>query len=325
MAEFRPRRWLHGAHRQTLTAHFARRKGRLRYRRERWDTPDGDFLDIDFAEVDGATWADLGPTAPVVLVIHGLGGSANSGYVWDACRELAARGIRPVAMNCRGSSGHANRGDRLYHAGDDADPGFVLDRLHQRFDVPLGVIGYSLGGSMLLNYLGRRGAETPARLLGAVSVSSPLDLAACAVRIEQRGSRIYSRRILQHLRDLVSMREPMEGGDWPAAMAARTVRDFDEALIAPLHGFDDAADYYRQSSSGRILADITVPTLLLRALDDPFLDAADVSDLGPLPHVELCVQPTGGHVGFVHLGRRGFEFWGERRASSWLAERLIGA
>jgi uncharacterized protein len=323
MATFAPRPWLHGAHRQTLVSHFARRKGRLRYRRERWDTPDGDFLDIDFAEVDGSTWAELGHHAPVGLIIHGLGGSAESGYVWDACRELARRGIRPVAMNCRGSGGTPNRGDRLYHAGDDVDPGFVLDRLHDRFDVPIGVIGYSLGGSMLLNYLGRRGSDAPERLHAAVSVSAPLDLAACAVRIEQRGSKVYSRRILQHLRRLVTMRDEMPGGDWDAAMRARTIRDFDEALIAPLHGFLGADDYYARSSASQVLADIAVPTLMLRSLDDPFLDASDVEDLGHLPQVELCLQPTGGHVGFVRLRRRGFEFWGEKRAASWMAERLI--
>lgn len=323
MAEFRPRPWLRGAHRQTLTAHFTRRKGRLRYRRERWDTPDGDFLDIDFAEADGASWAELGHDAPVGLVIHGLGGSAESGYVWDACRELARRGIRPVAMNCRGSSGQPNRRDRLYHAGDDVDPGFVLDRLHERFAVPLGVIGYSLGGSMLLNYLGRRGEETPERLRGAVAVSAPLDLAACAIRIEQRFSKVYSRRILQHLRALMRLRGATRGGDWQGAMAARTIRDFDEAMIAPLHGFSGAADYYARSSAGQVLGDIRVPTLLLRALDDPFIDAADLAGVEPHEHLDLCLQPTGGHVGFVRLHRRGLEYWGERRAASWLAERLV--
>lgn len=324
MSRFRPPLPLRGGNRQTLLAHFARRRGALRYRRERWDTPDGDFLDIDFAEVPGATWSDLGPAAPVGLVIHGLGGSSESGYVWDCCRELAANGLRPVVMNCRGSGGEPNRGDRLYHAGDHEDPGFVVEQLAARFEVPLGVVGYSLGGGMMLNYLGRTGGGVPDRLAAAVSVSSPLDLARCADRIEQGFSNVYNRKILRGLIDLLKQRGEVAGFDLGPAYRARTIREFDEALIAPLHGFGGAGEYYLKSSPLQVLGAIRVPTLLLRALDDPFLDPVDIEAVVPHDHLELCVHPTGGHVGFVRWGRSGPVFWGEKRAAGWLAERLHG-
>ncbi len=324
MSPFRPPSWLAGAHRQTVGAHFLRSRRGIAYRRERWTLPDGDFLDLDFIEVEGATWADLGSSAPIGLIIHGLGGGSESGYVWETGRQLARLGVRPVAMNCRGSSGSPNIGDRLYHAGDDEDPGFVIEGLLKRFpDVPLGVVGYSLGGSMLLNYLGRRGGGVDGRLAVAAAVSSPLDLAACAVRIEQGASKLYSRWLLMKLRTLLRARGPLSLGDFEGAMKARTIRDFDEAIIAPVHGFANADDYYARSSAAQQLPSIRVSTLLVRSLDDPFLDARDTHGVEEGEHLSLRVGPRGGHVGFVQVGRAGVEFWAESTAARFLAERMV--
>lgn len=324
MSTFSPPSWLAGAHRQTIGAHFLRSRRGITYRRERWTLPDGDFLDLDFVEVDRATWADLGDAAPIGLIIHGLGGGSESGYVWETARALAGLGVRPVAMNCRGSSGSPNVGDRLYHAGDDQDPGFVIDGLLRRFPgARLGVVGFSLGGSMLLNYLGRRGAGVHDRLAVAAAVSPPLDLAACAVRIEQGASKLYSQWLLLKLRRLLRARGPLSRGDFEAAMRARTIRDFDEAIIAPVHGFADADDYYAQSSAAQQLPALRVPTLLVRSLDDPFLDARDTRGLSESEHLSLAVGPRGGHVGFVQVGRAGVRFWAEATAAGFLAQRLV--
>jgi len=331
---FAPRRF-RGGHAQTILGTLLKSKDGVRYRRERLRTPDGDFLDLDFADVPGRTWADL-EGAPIVLLLHGLGGDARGGYSVATYKALATLGIRAVGMNYRGCSGTPNRLARVFHAAAVEDPRFVLRVLADRYPgVPLAAVGFSLGGHMLVR-MATDPDPLPGTLRGLVAVSSPLDLATCATRLERGMGKVYARWILRHLR--VFVRAKMEAGwalteedraagrrepDLARALAAKSIREFDEALIAPLHCFRDAADYYARASAGPRLGAITVPTTILRADDDPFLDPAEL-DLGGLanPAVELVRTRRGGHVGFVEFDRRGPRFWAEPAAARRLSDIL---
>jgi len=331
---FLPRRF-RGAHAQTILGTMLKPKTGVRFRRETLDLPDGDFVDLDYADVPGRTWADL-EAAPIVLLVHGLGGDARGGYSIATYKALATLGVRAVGMNHRGCSGRPNRVARVSHAGTTEDPRFALETLAERHPgVPLAAVGFSLGGHMLVR-MATEPTPLPDAVRGVVAVSTPLDLASCATRLEQGMGRIYARWILAHLR--VMVRAKMDEGwaltdedralgrrtpDFAATLAATSIRAFDEALIAPLHGFADAADYYAQVSAGPRLDAITVPTTLVRADDDPFLHPSEL-DLPGLanPAVDLVRTPHGGHVGFVEFDRRGPRFWAEAAVARRLSDIL---
>lgn len=320
---FHPARWLPGPHAQTVAGRYLRPLHGVRLRRERIGTPDGDFLDLDWAEVEGSR---PGAGSPLVLVLHGLEGSTRSAYVLETFRALAARGMRGVGLNFRTCGGEMNRAARMYHAGDSEDPAFVLGILAGRFpDAPLGAVGYSLGGNMLLKHLGEAGAATRVRAAAAVSV--PYDLAGGTAKLE--GSvmgRLYLGIFLRSLKEKMRLRRDVlaDACDVPRALAARTLREFDDAATAPLHGFRDAAHYYEESSSGRFLDRIRVPTLLLHAEDDPFLPPERVprGAASANPALVEAFTPRGGHVGFVAGPPWAPVYWAERAAARFLAGHL---
>lgn len=323
---FRPAWWLPGAHAQTLGGRILRGRGRARYHRERWGTPDGDFLDLDF-------WVPATPLPedrPRVLVLHGLEGCSESGYVRETCRRLAALGLRPVALNFRSRSGEPNRARRFYHSGETGDLAFVLERLrHRAGEARVGAVGYSLGGNVLLKYLGERGAAVRPEVAAAVAVSVPYRLSASARSMERGMGRVYSRYFLRSLRRSLRRKAARRGHryDLERLEDVGTLRGFDDAFTAPVHGFRDAEDYYRRSSSARHLHGVRVPTLLLQARDDPFLPA------GALPEKEMEANPwitrritdRGGHLGFVEgPGPWDVDFWAEREAARYLSRALGG-
>ncbi len=324
---FQPAWWLRGPHAQTVGARLLRSRDGVRLRRERLTTPDGDFLDLDWAEVSGQRVG----TRPLAIVLHGLEGSATSKYALEAYRQLARRGVAAVGLNFRSCSGELNRAPRLYHSGETDDLRFVLRALASRSPArPLGAIGFSLGGNVLLKYLGeegRRGRRVP--LAAATAISVPYDLAAGAAHMEQGVARAYVWRLVRSLQRKVRARAAAlrDRIDVPAALAARTFRAFDDAATAPLHGFRDADEYYARSSSGSWLPTITVPTRLIHALDDPFLPGAAV----PLPAMRANsaldphVSAFGGHVGFVTGPPWAPTFWAEAMAAMFVAERLTPA
>jgi predicted alpha/beta-fold hydrolase len=319
---------LPGAHAQTIVGRFLRRRLRLPLHRERIETPDGDFLDLDFADNRSEDQRVAKQQAPRVLILHGLEGSSQSGYVLHTLQYLAQYGLRGVALNFRSCSGEPNRSARFYHAGDTDDVALVVDLLARRFpDAPLGAIGFSLGGNMLLKYLGERGEAAAQQLAAAVAVSVPFDLAAGAVELEGGMGRVYTsyfmRRLLRKSRDKADLIG--DRCDASRISTARTLREFDDAATAPLHGFRDAAHYYAESSSFRYLGLIRVPTLLLHSTDDPFLSPSAV------PHETVRGNPflvdgftaTGGHVGFVGGAPWAPEFWAEREAARFVAAQLL--
>jgi predicted alpha/beta-fold hydrolase len=323
---FRAARWLANPHAQTVAGRYLRRRTGVHYRRERLDTPDGDFLDLDFATVAGV---DLPDHAPLVLVVHGLEGSSQSSYVLESCRALALAGIRPVAMNFRTCGGEMNRTARFYHAGETGDLAFVLDSVAARHPgVPLGAIGFSLGANMLLKYLGERREAARGRLRAAAAVSVPFDLHAGDAKLDSTPmGRVYVRALLRTLKMKVRAKERLlaDRCDAPRALAATTFREFDDAGTAPLHGFRDVDHYYGTSSSGPFLPHVRVPTLLVHALDDPFQPAAAIprAAIDANPSLTGVFPAQGGHVGFIAGPPWAPEFWAEREAARFLAAHLL--
>jgi hypothetical protein len=316
---YAPPWWLTGAHAQTLAGQFLRPAPDGILTTERIETPDGDFLDI--------TWMpETDPTVPLVLVLHGLEGHTRKGYMVQTYLALADRGMRAVGLNFRGCSGEVNRKPRFYHSGETEDVGFVFGLLRERFPTrPLMAIGFSLGGNILLKYLGERGAKHAATFSAAVAVSVPYDLSAGADALERRGmARIYTGYFLRSLVAKVRAKKEILANilDLEAVWASATIRDFDDAATVKLHGFSGSEDYYRKSSSNRFVQSVRVPTLLLQSRDDPFLPAAalPLSAIEANPFLTLVLTDRGGHVGFLEGGPPwNPAFWVEEQSASFLA------
>jgi uncharacterized protein len=318
---FTPAWWARGPHAQTLLARILRSPRGPELRRERLETPDGDFLDVDWAP-------EPAPDAPLALVLHGLEGTSRRPYVRSVARALLARGVRPVALNFRGCSGEPNRALRFYHSGETSDVAWLGKALRDRHPGrPLGAVGFSLGGNVLLKLLGERDDGGTSLFDAAAAMSVPYDLdAGCALLERSRMGRAYTGYFLRSLRRKVeAKRERLaERLDVEAVTAARTIRQFDDCVTAPLHDFRDAADYYACCSSAGYLEGIRVPTLLIHALDDPFLPAeaipARVARENPALTLELTER--GGHVGFLSGAPWAPRFWGDERAANFVADRL---
>jgi predicted alpha/beta-fold hydrolase len=328
LRRFEPAWWLPGPHAQTILGRvlrMRRNRRKVTYVRERFRTPDGDFLDVDFSRPA----ANRSRTPPIVVLLHGLEGCSDSGYMMEAARLCTEAGLQAAALNFRGRSGAPNRNSRAYHAGETGDLGFLVDSLAERAPgVPLAAIGFSLGGNVLLKYLGERGRDgKPGRLEAAVAVSAPFDLAASTGRMERGMGKVYTRYFLQSLRDGVRAKAAIGplGYAMTAALDARTLREFDEAVTAPLHGFRDAADYYERSSSIRYLDSIRVPTLVIQARDDPFHPFASdhESTLAANPWLHDGWVERGGHMGFVEgAGPWATRFWAEAETVRFIASIL---
>lgn len=321
---FRPAGWLPGAHAQTIAGRLLRRPALPRLERERIELPDGDFVDLDHAAI-GTPDA----SGPVVLVMHGLEGSARRGYAINTYHELAQRGVRAVGLNFRSCSGEPNRSARLYHSGDTADIEHVLRLIAARYpDAPRGAIGFSLGGNALLKLLGELGADARSLVGAAAAVSVPYDLGAGADWLDgSRMGRFYACRFITSLIAKAEAKAALLGDtcDLERIRAARSFREFDDAATAPIHGFAGAEDYYTRSSSVHYLERIRIPTLLLHAADDPFLPAPH------FPHAQVAANPDltavlterGGHVGFIEGRPWAPSFWAEATAAAFLAQHLV--
>jgi predicted alpha/beta-fold hydrolase len=324
---FRPAPGLGNPHLQTLVGRALRPDLDIALRRERLETPDGDFLDIDFA---GGT-NDPGPGAPLVVVLHGLEGMTTRKYMRTTYRALLDRGIRPVGMNFRGCSGEPNRTARAYHSGETGDLRFLLERLKARHDGPFGVMGYSLGGNVTLKFLGESEEDARTLVSAGAAVSVPFDLDAGGRRLEGTfmGRAVYTRYFMKPLRrkmlakgDLVADR-----CDLDAVARSRSIRDFDDAATAPIFGFESAADYYARSSSDQFIPGIRVPTLIVHSRDDPFLPEESIPEaaIRANPAITPVITDRGGHQGYLAGSVLHPVFWVEEIAAHWLAERLKAA
>ncbi|MDQ7988008.1 MAG: hydrolase [Candidatus Dactylopiibacterium sp.] len=292
--QYRAPAWLKGAHAQTIWP-LAIRGALPVLERQRWKTPDGDFLHIDaLPRRDGQ---------PLVVLFHGLEGSSRSHYARALMRELDLRGWNGAVVHFRGCSGEPNALARAYHSGDAGEIDWVLRKFARRFpDVPRYAAGVSLGGNALLCWLGTRRGEAAALIRRAAAISAPVDLLTTGVHLAQGFNRVYTRHFLNTMRVHARHKAERFPGSFDAARAARarTLAQFDDAFTAPLHGFESADDYYRRASSRPLLRHIAVPTLLLHALNDPFTPPEALpaqSEISPLIRLELPRE--GGHAGFV--------------------------
>ncbi len=300
------------------------------YRRERWETPDGDFIDLDWLDpstpapafaggsrsgfrptgvVEGATGLPVGlhpspESSSLVVLFHGMEGSSRSHYAICLMNELKGRGMRGVVVHLRGCSGEVNRLVRAYHSGDSPEIDWTLRRFkEQQPNIRLCAVGVSIGGNMLLKWLGEQGENALRVVDRAAAISVPVDLRIGARRLDYGWSKpIYTSRFLRSMKPKVLAK--ISAHDLPidgrALRATSTFREIDDLYTAPIHGFKDAPDYWQRSSSKPWLRRIRVPTLMISARNDPFFPgdalptAAEVSD-----RVALEFSQTGGHVGFV--------------------------
>ncbi|MBV1914074.1 MAG: hydrolase [Pseudomonadales bacterium] len=326
---FRPSRIFRSTHLQTVYPSFVGRASNLRRTRERFELADGDFVDLDWA---GAEYAEL-DSPRIVLILHGLCGSSSSNYVLGLQRQLLDQGIASVAMNFRGCSGEPNRLLRAYHSGETSDMNEVFQDLLIRFpNASFASVGYSLGANAMLKWLGEMGSKSP--LAAAVAVSSPYDLGLSTVRISRGVSDLYQRHLVKGLVGYVEskliyykhqneMDKYNELRGLGSLVAAKTFVDFDGLITAPLFGYDSAEHYYEQCSSLPFLPEIKTPSLLIHALDDPFVHAEAIPTARDLARdTVLELSDLGGHVGFVSGSILKPVFWLDQRIPKFLVERL---
>ncbi|WP_249115806.1 hydrolase [Azoarcus sp. L1K30] len=303
--------WLRGAHLQTILPVAC--KGALpSYRRERWDTPDGDFIDLDW--LPGARH-----DAPLVLLFHGLEGSSHSHYARSLMRALSARGWRGVIPHFRGCSGEPNRLPRAYHSGDSAEIDWVLRRLHREAGAAsIFAAGVSLGGNALLKWLGEQEGQAATLIDGAAAICPPLDLTVSGHALARGFNRVYTRHFLNTLKDKALHKLQAYPGlfDGTRVRQAATLYAFDDAYTGPVHGFAGAADYWKRASSRPWLAAIRCPTLLLCAANDPFVPPAALPTARELSRsIRFECPSEGGHVGFLDAPWPG--------SPDWLPQRLL--
>jgi len=321
---YRPPPLLSNGHLQTLAASLVRRVDFAYDRRERIDTPDDDFLDLDWAAARTPSVPN-GSASRVAVLSHGLEGSTDRTYMRGMARAFARRGWDVCAWNLRGRSGALNRSPATYHSGKTEDLARVVDHVLDRGYEHLVLVGFSLGGNLTLKYLGERGPAVDDRVRGAATFSVPVDLKASARQIGRPTHWHYTRYFLRSLARTIRRKAEQhpQRVRTEALRHVRTLREFDDAYTAPLNGFRDADTYYRNASSKPHLPEIAVPTLLVNAANDPFLaDACYPTDLaGDHAQLTLEVPASGGHVGFVTIDGTG-TYWSERRAASFLATAL---
>jgi len=323
MHPYRAAWWIPGAHAHTLWGKLVPRPCDAVTRTERWETPDGDFLELERL--------DAPEDRPRLIVLHGLEGSARSHYARGLLHEAARRRWAADVLIFRSCGRELNRLPQCYHSGDTRDLDFLVQTLSSaQPQRPLVVVGVSLGGNVLLKWLGERGRTLPSQVKAAAAISVPYDLARSSRRVGHGFSRVYEAWFLRSLRQKARAKERR----FPDAVRRRAIARahslyaFDDGVTAPLHGFRDAADYYGQCSAIRFIAGIRVPTLLLSARDDPFLPCDVLDDVSRIAHDNPALHTEfvnrGGHVGFVsgRIPWRPF-YYAEWRATEFLSMELI--
>lgn len=299
-----------------------RRGRRPELRRERVETPDGDFLDLDWL-------AGRERGVPLVVILHGLEGSARSHYSVGLLRDIEKLGWRGLVLHFRSCSGEVNRAARMYHSGDTGDLDLVISRLTSREpQVRVGMVGVSLGGNVMLKWLGERGEEAPPQVAAAAAISTPFNLGACASVLDRGlNRRLYTATFLSTMKAKLDRKAHLYANvlNLTRALKAKTFAEYDRLVTAPLHGFADERDYWERSSSAQFLPGIRRPTLLINALNDPFMPAAALprAAVAKSRWLEAAFVEQGGHAGFLE-GFGGGRSWAEARALAFLRCHLLG-
>lgn len=296
--QYRAPWWMPDGHSQTILAARVAPKPKLQYHRVRWATPDDDFLDLDFT-VAPEQW----PSCKRVWVLfHGLEGCSRSHYSLAVMHKARSVGALGVVVHFRGCSGENNRRARAYHSGDSQEMDWILRRLRGLFQgCRMGVVGVSLGGNVLLKWLGEQGHSALKVVDAAVSVSAPVDLLAGANSLAKGFNRVYTRMFLSTLipKAVDKVRRIPGLGQEADILACRDFFDFDDRVTAPWHGFKNARDYYQRCSAKPLLRGIEVPTAMVHALNDPFMPGQHLPKASELsPHIRAVFPRHGGHVGF---------------------------
>ena len=310
---YKPHPFLKNAHIQTIYPALFRRVKGVRYSREKLETPDGDFLDLD--------WSTL-RSKKLALISHGLEGSTDQPYVKGMVKSLNENGWDVLAWNFRGCGGRPSRQIHSYHSGKSEDLDHVVEHVLRKNYKSVTLIGFSVGGNITLKYLGEKGESLDPRLESSVTFSVPCNLKSTSYKLATLENRIYMEWFLMSLRKKVKQKEnemKLFGINTKKTYLISTFEEFDNRFTAPLNGFEDADDYWEKSSSLYYLSEIKIPSLLVSALDDPFLtpDCFPVEEAKNNECLFLETPSCGGHVGFVSPN---LHYWAEERAISFLSD-----
>ncbi len=328
MKSYRSPWWLPGGHLQTIwPALYAKRfsNAPVEWRRERWTTPDQDFVDVDFCEAAASDSAK-----PLLVLFHGLEGSSSSHYA-EAFADWAVQNKCDLAIpHFRGCSGSLNTAPRAYHSGDHAEIDFFLRKFKQQADAAqrpgLVAAGVSLGGNALMRWAGEQGQEALKQVKAVASICSPLDLAASGKAIGEGFNRqVYTRMFLRSMKPKALAKLKQHPGlfDAQRMLASKDLYEFDNVFTAPLHGFQNTDDYWRRASALPLMANIQIPALALNALNDPFIPADSLPSTHTVSScVELWQPPHGGHVGFAKGSMPGHLKAMPEAVGTWLIQHL---
>ena len=328
MISYRSPWWLPGGHLQTIwPALYAKRLSNspVNWRRERWTTPDQDFVDVDFCEAAASDSAK-----PLLVLFHGLEGSSSSHYA-EAFADWAVQNKCDLAIpHFRGCSGTLNTAPRAYHSGDHAEIDFFLRKFKQQADAAqrpgLVAAGVSLGGNALMRWAGEQGQEAQKQVKAVASICSPLDLAASGKAIGEGFNRqVYTRMFLRSMKPKALAKLKQHPGlfDAQRMLDSKDLYEFDNVFTAPLHGFQNTDDYWRRASALPLMANIKIPGLALNALNDPFIPADSLPSTHTVsPCVELWQPPHGGHVGFAKGSMPGHLKAMPEAVGNWLIQHL---
>ncbi|HPJ39942.1 MAG TPA: alpha/beta fold hydrolase [Spirochaetota bacterium] len=307
---------LGGNHLQTILPTLFRKVKGIEYTRERIDTPDGDFVDIDFSSVG---------SDKAVLVSHGLEGKSDRAYVKGMIRAFNRRGWDGAAFNFRGCSGEPNRTASTYHSGKTEDLHRVVEYLiSKKGYTAITLVGFSLGGNLTLKYAGEMGTAIPSPVRCAIGISAPCDLVSSSIELHKPKNYLYTKRFLSTLIEKMKVMSPLfPPGISRDYSSIKTLKDFDDMFTAPLNGFRDAMDYWTQCSSRKYISGTAIPTLILNAMDDPILgpECFPYSEAEQNSRLFLETPKKGGHVGFITFGNNG-EFWDETRAAEFAGKSI---
>ena len=314
-SSFKPAWWLANPHLQTLWSSFFRSLPEIDLHNIRLELDDGDFLDLVVTDIQDK---------PLVIILHGLEGSLESHYIKPLIKTLDDAGYGVCFVHFRGCSEELNRLPRSYHSGDTADLQTIVQYMKNNYKQGVfAVIGFSLGGNIVLKWLGEQGAKAITQT--AIAISVPFTLSNAGERLEKSFSRVYQKHLLTRCQKKYKQKSsllkmPIEAD----AQQLNTFYTFDDQITAPLHGFKNADDYYQQCSSRQFLKDIKKPTLILHAKDDPFMWEYTVPNDDELSSsIKLELSDTGGHVGFI-AGKNPFNplYWVDQRIVEWLDSPL---
>lgn len=303
--------FLFNPHLETIFPSQFRKVNLPPYQRERIETPDNDFLDLDWL---------IKSSKKLAIISHGLEGDTTRPYIKGMAKALFDHGYDILTWNYRGCSGEMNKAIRFYHSGATDDLATVADYAATKNYTEIYLVGFSLGGNLTLKYLGEERTH-PGKIKKAIVFSVPMDLHTSCVKISQPDNWIYSRRFLRSLKKKVLEKsQAMNGIDASGLKKVKTLHEFDDYFTGPIHGFKDALDYYTQSSSLKFVANIKIPTLIVNAKNDPFLSPECYPEklLQGHPYVKFESPDFGGHVGFAQFGKNGL-YWSEERSLEFLS------